>query len=277
MKTSTMISEKSALLFSFLLTMSLLISSCGGKKGSSNASPAIKPKTEGTTPEISKIEIPGANHNVKPLDIGVVENFAVMAYSSITSAPSSVIKGKVGLKPGGRSAIFLDATEVSGGPDNIYSGDDLEERGTYIALARENLINAYREAAARATDKDKLEIYAGNFSGRVLPAGVYKWTSGVTLNSDVTLEGTEKDVWIFQITGNVSVSSGVHIHLSGGAQARNVFWQVSGKVSLEENTEVPGSIMSQLTFEMKNSAKLIGRALVKNGKLIMSQNTIEMP
>jgi len=87
----------------------------------------------------------------------------------------------------------------------------------------------------------------------------------------------KKDVWIFQITGDVVVASGVRFKLLDGARPGNIYWQVSGKVTLEANTKVPGTIMSQLTFEMKNSAKLTGRALVKNGKLLMNQNTIEVP
>ena len=93
----------------------------------------------------------------------------------------------------------------------------------------------------------------------------------------MTLEGNDTDVFIFQINGDLNIAQKVQINLSGGVRARNIFWQVSGKVTLESTSFVPGTIMSQLTFEMKNLAQLNGRALVKNGKLLLSQNVIIKP
>lgn len=263
--------KKSLLLTLLLISIGLFVTGCGKKVGGTAIDSVVSDTTKIEGP-------PTANHNVKPLDLGIVESFAAMAYNSITSSPTSNIKGKVGLKPGTRSLIALDAaTEVDGGSINIYSGDDVGDKAIYLALAREDLISAYREAAARPTDKDKNEQYGGNIGGKVLPPGIYKWSNGVNIDTDVTLEGNSKDVWIFQISGDVSVASGVHVKLMRGAKARNVYWQVSGKVNLEANTVVPGTMMSQLTFEMKSSAKINGRALVKNGKLIMNQNTIDIP
>ncbi len=268
--------KKSLILTSLLLSLGLLATRCG--KGD-------KQIPEPVVSDNSRVEVPVPpsgppvpNHNVKPLDLGIAQSFAAMAYSSIVSSPTSTIKGKVGLKPGRRTLIALDAkTEVEGGSDNVYSADDTGDKAIYLTLAREDLISAYREAAARETDKDKVEAYAGNIGGKTLPPGIYKWSNGVVIDSDVILEGNSKDIWIFQITGDVAVASGVNFKLLDGAKARNVYWQISGKVTLEANTKVPGTMMSQLTFEMKNSAKLNGRALVKNGKLLMNQNIIDVP
>lgn len=267
--------KRSLILASLILGLSLLATRCGDKGDRQIPEPIV---TDNSRVEIPPPVVPVPNHNVKPLDLGIAQSFAAMAYSSIISDPTSTISGKVGLKPGKRSLITLDAkTEVEGGTDNIYSGDDLGDKAIYLTLAREDLISAYREAAARPTDKDKIEAFQGKIGAKILPPGIYKWSSGLIVDSDVTLEGSKKDVWIFQITGDVVIASGVHFKLLGGARTGNIYWQVSGKVTLEENTKVPGTFMSQLTFEMKNSARLNGRALVKNGKLLMNQNTIEMP
>jgi hypothetical protein len=93
----------------------------------------------------------------------------------------------------------------------------------------------------------------------------------------MTLKGSESDIFIFQVTGNLNIAPDVKITMSGRAQAKNVFWQVSGRVNLDTQSLVPGTIISQLTFEMKNQAQLNGRAFVKNGKLILSQNAISIP
>ena len=222
--------------------------------------------------------VPRANHSVKSIDLGIAESFAVLAYTSISSAPSSNIAGKVGLKPGVRSLIGMNPSiEVMGGALEVYAGDDVGDSATYLSLAREDLISAYREALTRQADKDKMEAYDGKPGGKVLPAGIYKWSNGVSVNSDMTLKGSESDIFIFQVTGNLNIAPDAKITMSGGAQAKNVFWQVSGRVNLDTQSLVPGTIISQLTFEMKNLAQLNGRAFVKNGKLILSKNTISIP
>lgn len=270
--------RKIALMLASLIICTGLIATGCGSKGPGAIS-STTPVTDPVITEPPKSDgPPEANHKVKPLDLGIVESFAAMAYSSITSSPTSNIKGKVGLKPGTRTLIALDAaTEVEGGSINIYSGDDVGDKAIYLSLAREDLISAYREAEARPTDKDKIEAYSGKIGGKTLPAGIYRWSNGVVIDSDVSLSGNSKDIWIFQITGNVDVASGAHVKMVDGSKARNVYWQISGKVNLDANSEIPGTMMAQLTIEMKNAAKLKGRALVKNGKLIMNQNTIETP
>lgn len=259
--------KKKQFLVSSVLALGLILSSCG-KKANNNPNGEI---TNGSSIEV----IPVPNHSTKGLDLGVAKSFGVMAYVSISSAPTSNISGKVGLKPGLRSLITINpATEVDGGSVEIYAGDDVGDHQSYITMAREDLIAAYKDAAGRNPDKDKIEAYNGNPSGKILPAGVYSWSNGATLPTDVTLEGTDTDVWIFQINGDLTVSQNTRINLSAGAKARNVYWQVSGKVTLGSNSLTVGTIMNQQTMELKPNARVIGRIMSKNGKVFLSQNTI---
>ena len=261
------------MLLSLTMSMGLILTpSCGKKASGTNSN-------SGSVTSSSTIEvIPVPNHKVKAVDLGIADSFAIIAYTSITSAPTSNITGKVGLKPGTRSLINLNpATEVVGGLDEIYAGDDIGDPSDYMNMAREDLIGAYRDIVSRPADADKVEAYGGNPSGKILPPGIYKWSNGAAINSDITLEGSATDIFIFQITGDLSIAPKVRIVLSGGARAKNIYWQVSGKVTLESTTVVQGTIMSQLTFEMKSLAQLNGRALVKNGKLLLSQNVITKP
>lgn len=261
--------RKSLILLSLTFSAALVLSSSCGKTSAKS----------GTVSSGNSIEAsPIANHKVKKLDLGIAESFAVMAYTSITSAPTSSIMGKVGLKPGVRSLISINpTTEVIGGGAEVYAGDDSGDPANYLTLAREDLIAAYRDAVMRVTDKDKLEAYKGKLGGQILPSGIYRWSNGVTINSDITLEGNDSDVFIFQVNGNLEVAPKVRIVMSGGAKAQNVFWQVSGKTTLNSLSVVSGTIISQLTFEMKNLAQLNGRAMVKNGKMVLSQNVITIP
>lgn len=248
----------------------VFIASCGKKASIS---------TNNVSTSVSAVKvIPHPNHNVKKINLGIADSFAILAYTSITSSPTSNIVGKVGLKPGSRSLIGVNPeTEVDGGSSEVYARDDVGDPSDYLNIARENLIASYKDAASRASDNDKKEAYSGMPGGKILPSGVYQWSKGATILSDMTLEGSDNDVFIFQILGDLYVGPNVRIILSGGVQPQNIYWQVSGKVTLGSTSITHGTIMSQLTFEMKNFAQLHGRALVKNGKVLLNQNVITKP
>jgi hypothetical protein len=258
-------------ILSLILSICLIIVVSCGKK--------LSTSSNDTSTSTSTIEVvPRANHNVKKINLGIAESFAVLAYTSINSSPTSNIVGKVGLKPGIRSLISINPeTEVVGGLSEVYAGDDIGDPSDYLNIARENLISGYRDATSRRSDDDKKEAYAGMPGGKILPPGIYQWSKGANILADVTLEGSASDIFIFQITGDLYIAPKVRIILSGGLVAKNIFWQVSGKVTLGSTSVTQGTIMSQLTFEMKNFAQLYGRALVKNGKLLLSQNVITSP
>ena len=65
-----------------------------------------------------------------------------------------------------------------------------------------------------------------------LAPGVYKWSTGVTIPTDVTILGGANGVWIFQIAQTLDISPTKKVILSGGAQAANIFWHVAGQTTL---------------------------------------------
>lgn len=220
---------------------------------------------------------PVANHQTKAPTLGLAKQFGLMAYVSIASSQQSSISGKVGLKPGVRSLLGLSATEVSGGLADIYAGDDSGEAQNYLTMAREDLVAAYKEVYAREADKDKVGAYRGDISGKTLPPGTYRFSNGLAVASDVILEGEENDVWIFQVDGDINLAANTHISLSGGAQAKNVYWQASGRVILGSGSQASGTFMNQLTAELKQGAQVVGRVLCKNGKVLLTGATITKP
>jgi hypothetical protein len=62
-----------------------------------------------------------------------------------------------------------------------------------------------------------------------------------------------------QIAGNLIASDGVTIHMSGGAQAKNVFWQVAGLVTLGTTSHFEGIVLSKTLIAMKTGASVNGR------------------
>jgi hypothetical protein len=135
--------------------------------------------------------------------------------------------------------------------------------------------NAYTDAAGR-TSPTATELGAGSIGGMTLAPGLYKWSTGVTIPTDVTLSGGANDVWIFQVAQNLTTSSATHVILSGGAQASNIFWQVAGQATLGTTSVFNGNILSQTAVVLKTGATLNGRALAQSA-VTLDSNSVTLP
>ena len=159
----------------------------------------------------------------------------------------------------GASNVFSTSSLVTG---NIYAPGYASPTPANLTTAISNMETAYTNAAGR-TLPTATELGAGNIGGMTLAPGLYKWGTGVTIPTDVTLSGGANDVWIFQIAQTLTVSSGVTVHLTGGAKAGNIFWQVAGQTTLGTTSVFNGNILCQTAIVMNNGATLFGRALAQ--------------
>jgi hypothetical protein len=78
---------------------------------------------------------------------------------------------------------------------------------------------------------------------------------------DVTLTGGPDDVWIFQIAKDLEVGSTVHVILAGGAQARNIFWQVGTSAVIGTFAVFKGTIIADQAITINTTSAMDGRAL----------------
>lgn len=219
-----------------------------------------------------------------PVGLGSAGNFVVLAKTAISTVPPSVITGDLGLSPAAQSFVtgfslvadatnvFARATQVTG---KIYSANDAVPTPANLTVAVSNLEGAYVDAASR-TLPDFTELHGGAIGGQVLVPGLYKWTSAISIASDVTLTGGANDVWIFQTSGDLSSSAATKITLSGGAQARNVFWQVAGKVTLGATSHFEGIVLCKTEVTLQTGASLKGRVLAQS-QVALQQATVTQP
>jgi hypothetical protein len=121
---------------------------------------------------------------------------------------------------------------------------------------------AYANAAGR-TLPNATGLGNGNIGGRVLAPGLYRWSTDVSIPKDLVLLGGQNDVWIFQIAGTLNVGAEVMVLLDGGAQPKNVFWQVAGQTTLETSAIFAGNILGKTAVVMKTGSRLHGRALAQ--------------
>jgi hypothetical protein len=64
--------------------------------------------------------------------------------------------------------------------------------------------------------------------------------------------------------------------LTGGAQAKNIFWQVAGKVTIHANAHFEGIILCQTAVTLQTTATMHGRALAQS-LVAIDNNAITAP
>ncbi len=235
-----------------------------------------RPKSD-DGPKTNKDEPPTTPQKINPIDLSTSEEFAILAYSNITSFPKSLVDGKIGLFPGRRDLIFVEPSEVVGGGGSIYASDDESIQLKKLTSARKDMLTAYKDALSRIPDADKVSLYNGRIDQKTLLPGIYHWTSDLVVSEDFTLQGTDKDIWIFKIDQDLKVMANTHLKLIGGAKAYNIFWQVAGSANFEENILFSGTILAQQFIDMKKNCILHGRAFAKNGYVNLDRDTIVVP
>ncbi|MDD2309832.1 MAG: ice-binding family protein [Desulfuromonadaceae bacterium] len=218
-----------------------------------------------------------------PVLLGAAGNYVILATSGVSTVPASAIIGDVGLSPAATSyltgfSLTMVGTTAAISPQvtgSLYAADMTAPASTYLTTAVTNMGTAYTDAAGRPTP-DFLNLGAGEIGGQTLVPGLYKWTTGVTISSNVTISGGLNDVWIFQIPQNLAMSPAKNVFLSGGAQAKNIFWQVAGTVGIGTTAHFEGIILSQTSITLETGASMNGRALAQTA-VILDQSTVTKP
>ena len=212
------------------------------------------------------------------VNLGVVGSFAILSKSGITNVYRSSITGDVGASPITGAAILLTCPEVNGTIYSVNAAGPLPCRITNasrLTTAVSDMQTAYTSAAGR-TNPNYINLGAGNIGGLTLRRGLYKWTTGVTIPTNITISGTSSDIWIFQVAGTLTMSSGVRVILSGGAQAKNIFWQTSGATTLGTTSHFEGTILSQTGINLQTGATINGRLLAQTA-VTLQMNTVVKP
>jgi hypothetical protein len=159
--------------------------------------------------------------------------------------------------------VFSSSAQVTG---KIFAADFSPPTPSNMTTAVSDMELAFTDAAGRAPDVT--ELGAGNIGGMTLAPGVYKWGTGLTIPTTVTLTGDASAVWIFQVSQDLNLASATTIVLAGGALAKNVFWQVAGRVELGTTAHLEGIVLTQTSITLGTGASVNGRLLAQTAVTI---------
>ncbi|MBC7741826.1 MAG: DUF3494 domain-containing protein [Bdellovibrionaceae bacterium] len=205
--------------------------------------------------------------------------YAVLSKSGISNSGVTAITGSIGASPIAATGITgfslaMDASNVfsTSVPHSLVT--DKVFGATYTSPTPSNLTSAISSmerayvAAAGQTSPDFTELGAGNIGGMTLAPGLYKWSTDLRITTTAYLSGGPEDVWIFQVAGYVDISSAQSIILQGGAQPRNIYWQVANGVTLNTTSTFVGVVLSQTSVTLNSGATLRGRAFAQTSVII---------
>lgn len=217
------------------------------------------------------------------VELGGAGNYVILSKTGITTTGTTDVTGDIAVSPEALTAItgfgatldssgtFATSSLVTG---ELFAANMTTPTPAILTTAVENMLTAYTDAAGRS-NPDFTELGAGEIGGLTLDPGLYKWGTGVLVTSDVTLNGSATDRWIFQIGQDLKLQDGKAIVLTGGALPENVYWQVAGEVTLQAGATFNGIILSQTGVILKSGAVLNGRALAQTAVTLIANDVNE--
>ena len=217
-------------------------------------------------------------------DLGAAGSYVILSKTGISNVTGSAITGNIGVSPAAATyitgfSLVADATNVFSTSvsvvGKVYAANYAVPTPSNLTTAIGTMETAYTNAAGR-TSPDFNELATGNLGGLTLTPGLYKWTTSLTIPTNVTISGGANDVWIFQTTGDVSMSAAKSIILSGGAQAKNIFWQVAGQVTIGATAHFEGVILAKTAVTLQTMASMNGRILSQT-MVALDNNAVTQP
>jgi len=264
------------------LLMAVSLTGCGGgDDGPSN------PNSAGNADAAVKGAVSTEASAVK---LGSAANYVILATKGVATVPISVVTGNVGVSPAAKDYLtgWSQADDVTNSyatsaqvvaPGKLYAANNTGGTTSVdLTTAVSNMEAAYTDAASRTATNDSTTNYKGGaLGGEILAPGVYEFGSAVGITTaDLTLDGKATDVWIIKMTGALTMAAGKSVTLTGGALAKNVFWQVAGAVTVDANAHFEGIILAKEAITFGNKASVKGR-LYSQAAVNLDATTVTVP
>ena len=217
------------------------------------------------------------------VDMGTADNFVILAKTGITTTGVTAITGDLGISPAARATVtgFGETLSVDGtfatsalvlDGGKIYASDFAIPTPEMLITAIADMETAYNNIIAMADPRPEAIV-----GGVTLTPGLYKSTPAVSLSTNLTLDAEDNAdaVWVFQIAGALNVAAEVEIVLLNGAKPENIFWQVTGAVSLLANSKMQGIVLGEGVIALTDSASITGKLLGQTNVTLIANTVVD--
>ncbi len=195
--------------------------------------------------------------NPSAVALGSAGKFMVLAGTAVTIGSGTTVSGDVGVSPG--------TTVTNGGTVNgvIHLQDSSSISG------QSSLLTAYNDAAGRTADT----TVGSELGGKTLGRGVYVSAAGTfAVTGDLTLSGTDTDIFIFKMATTLTTAAGSKVILTGGVKASNIVWQVGSSATV--GGAFAGNILALTAVTQNAGASINGRILALNSFVTLNGTSV---
>jgi hypothetical protein len=214
------------------------------------------------------------------VDLGFAGNYVILTKTGISTVPTSSITGDIAVSPIAATAItgfslsadsngeFSTSTQVVG---EVFAANYAVPIPIQLTNAVSAMETAYTDAAGRPNEDAARTNLGEGLLGEVgfgdattpLTPGVYTFGTDVNIGADITFSGNATDIFIIQMTGDLLQAADTGVFLSNGALAKNIFWQVAGRVQVEATAHMEGILLVKTDVLFKTGSSLNGRVLAQ--------------
>lgn len=198
--------------------------------------------------------------------------FALLAGTTITDIPPSVITGDVGVSPGPGTAQLVSCPEVTG---NIY----VTSPGGPSAACQ--IVDPVLLTQA------KLDLQAAIIAGYgilptkpvdtplqgVITPGIYPYSAGLLIVAANPPVFTGVGDYVFQIPTLLTVDVAVIMAVAGGADPKRIFFVVD-TATINTGVTFKGSVLAQTSISAGNLSDIEGKLLAHDGAVTLDENTV---
>ncbi|MEO6570958.1 MAG: Ig-like domain-containing protein, partial [Ilumatobacteraceae bacterium] len=183
---------------------------------------------------------------------GVLTSAAV---GNTASGPVTIVRGDLGAGGG-----------QTGFPPGLVTGT------TYVGAAANPALAALDIAYANAKGRPAGAVLSATVGGTTAGPGVHTSVAAIANTGTFTIDaaGDPDAVFIFQVGGALAFAAGSHVVLTGGAQASNVFWVVTGAGAIGAGGTFAGTLMTSAAIGIGDGVIFNGRALSQTGAVTMT-------